>query len=662
MLDLLWAPERCLVTMTKYWKNIIDHRDLFMSKRCRHTFSGYAMAQLLRIKVARRFLLNPPKIKPTRELFDLPPTSIFPTAQLKAIIYSALGDFLIPEDKENFLAELDDIYSDYIIPVFRKYTKEDRRTLALEYLQVGIKSQANTLKSLGPSYIKDEYLEEADKELRYYHADKEWDQFEDWKKHRNKARAELEIKHGYDCYSYDTEFLTQEGWKTYENISFSNKLATLKMEDSLGYKLNNGKRNPYNKIFGIEYQHYVDRFEGLYTGTMYNFIGNHMNILVTPNHRMLFRPVEKNNKVNGKFILEEAFLLPNCFDFLRTITPKIKPYENPSQLKGLPITAKQFLSLMGWYLSEGCMGKRNNKLKNVRISQKKKGRLHWFMSRFHNSVKNKIGSGLYIYDRKPNVFNPFPIKEVVLTVTDKIIRERIFECGELKNKKIPRWIFNLSKVLKETLLQNMLLGDGTIRNTSFKSWIFYTSLKNLADDVQELALTCGWETSLYGPYDGKDSKGRPYIMYQVHLNKNVTQFDRLARSINLKKIEVENQRIVCFTVPNRTLITRRKGHVAFHGNSKHAMHLVRLYRMGKEILETGIVNVDRTNIDAEELKDIRKGVWKYEQVEEYSKAMDKELETIYHESKLQKYPKFEEISNLCVDTCKEYFKESPKNI
>jgi hypothetical protein len=75
----------------------------------------------------------------------------------------------------------------------------EKRALALEYLQVGIKSQANTLRSLGPSFIKDEYLEEAGKELEYYTASKEWEQYEAWKKNRNKARAELEIRHGYDC-------------------------------------------------------------------------------------------------------------------------------------------------------------------------------------------------------------------------------------------------------------------------------------------------------------------------------------------------------------------------------------------------------------------------------------------------------------------------------
>jgi hypothetical protein len=118
---------------------------------------------------------------------------------LKAVVYSTLGNFLVEEEKENFLNELDDVYSNYIIPLFTRFIKEDRRVLALEYLQIGIKSQANTLKALGPSYIKDEFLDEATKELQYYTAKQEWDRFVDWQKHRNKTRAELEIKFGYDC-------------------------------------------------------------------------------------------------------------------------------------------------------------------------------------------------------------------------------------------------------------------------------------------------------------------------------------------------------------------------------------------------------------------------------------------------------------------------------
>jgi predicted nucleotidyltransferase len=198
-LDLLFVPERCIIKMTPSWEVFINNRDLFVSKKCRYTFSGYAHAQLERIMTHRKFLLNPIKTEPTRESFGLGVASRFPTSQLKAIVYSALGDIFIENEKVNFLRDLDDIYSNYIMPLFNRFIKEDRRSIALDYLQVGIKSQSNVLSALGPSYIKDEYLEEATKELQYYNARKEWDRFIEWQKHRNKNRAILEEKYGYDC-------------------------------------------------------------------------------------------------------------------------------------------------------------------------------------------------------------------------------------------------------------------------------------------------------------------------------------------------------------------------------------------------------------------------------------------------------------------------------
>lgn len=177
MLDLLFCPERCIIKMEQSWETMVENRELFISKKCRHTYSGYAFAQLKRINTHRKFLLSPPKSKPTRESYGLPETSVFPTAQLKAVVYSALGNFLIEEEKGNFLSELDDVYSNYIMPIFNRYIKPELRSLAMEYLQVGVKSQSNTLSALGPSYIKDEYLDMATKELKFYNAYSDWKQY-----------------------------------------------------------------------------------------------------------------------------------------------------------------------------------------------------------------------------------------------------------------------------------------------------------------------------------------------------------------------------------------------------------------------------------------------------------------------------------------------------
>jgi len=75
-----------------------------------------------------------------------------------------------------------------------------------------------------------------------------------------------------------------------------------------------------------------------------------------------------------------------------------------------------------------------------------------------------------------------------------------------------------------------------------------------------------------------------------------------------------------------------------HGyDTKHAMHLVRLLRMGAEALQTGEVNVFRP--DHEELLSIRAGAWTYERVVEYAVEMDNWIQNeLYQKSELRKAP------------------------
>jgi hypothetical protein len=75
----------------------------------------------------------------------------------------------------------------------------------------------------------------------------------------------------------------------------------------------------------------------------------------------------------------------------------------------------------------------------------------------------------------------------------------------------------------------------------------------------------------------------------------------------------------------------------FGYDGKNALHLVRLMKMGAEILETGIVNVKRP--DAAELLAIRNGSWSYEELLEYSEYMDNKIRNeLYHTTSLPKVP------------------------
>lgn len=147
VLEILYvAPERCLRKVTPWGERLIENRELFLSKKAKNTFSGYAISQLKRIQTHRRWLLNPPDHRPTQREFGLEKIS-----ELSIDVQSSMRMFAkrgIQLDKARF--------SDL---AFKRWQSE----------------------------------------RDYYKALREWKQYQHWKKTRNLERAELERRYGYDC-------------------------------------------------------------------------------------------------------------------------------------------------------------------------------------------------------------------------------------------------------------------------------------------------------------------------------------------------------------------------------------------------------------------------------------------------------------------------------
>lgn len=93
---------------------------------------------------------------------------------------------------------------------------------------------------------------------------------------------------------------------------------------------------------------------------------------------------------------------------------------------------------------------------------------------------------------------------------------------------------------------------------------------------------------------------------------------------------------------------RAKLEAQFHYDTKHGMHLVRLYRQCLELLETGKLNVRRP--DAKELLEIRNGAWTYDQLIEWSHKQDKLIDAAYITSTLPKEPNRNKINNWLIST------------
>lgn len=197
MLDFLYAPERVIKVNKPAWKSIMMIRDDFLSSKAKWTFQGYAVSQLNRIKTHRSYLLNPPKSKPERAYYGLPEKSVFPETQCE-VIAKLSSEYVKDEDMDKFFSEMTGLFDREGALIFKKYIPEKYYPFAIEDFKKRQKEFLQMISSVSGNFLKDEYNEMAQNELKYLSSYQNWKRYERWKKGRNAKRAEMEKKCGFD--------------------------------------------------------------------------------------------------------------------------------------------------------------------------------------------------------------------------------------------------------------------------------------------------------------------------------------------------------------------------------------------------------------------------------------------------------------------------------
>ena len=184
-LEILFVDEEDRLKVRPVAEKLLARRELFLSKKARHTFSGYAVAQLKRIETHRRWLLAPPQAPPTRAEFGLPERSILPKDQLAAA--------------ESMMRKQVDAWQVDLEPLDEAGKIQLRDRLASTLAELRVASDHEQLLAAGRALgFSDNFLEVLDRERRYATAQRSWEQYRQWLAGRNPARAALEAKHGYD--------------------------------------------------------------------------------------------------------------------------------------------------------------------------------------------------------------------------------------------------------------------------------------------------------------------------------------------------------------------------------------------------------------------------------------------------------------------------------
>ncbi len=182
VLELLWLKQYPYIT--EVGQHLIKHRKLFLSKKVKHTYSGYAFAQIKKMESHRKWLLNPPKNKPLPSDFKIESEEPLSKEELNAFLEYL---YLIIRGKIEFLEESEQLYKLLTADidfkgVLKQYTLPDD---TLETTQKFTNSRKDFIRLLQRSQS-------------YQVALREWKAYLSWQENRNPDRAEMERKSGFD--------------------------------------------------------------------------------------------------------------------------------------------------------------------------------------------------------------------------------------------------------------------------------------------------------------------------------------------------------------------------------------------------------------------------------------------------------------------------------
>jgi DNA-directed RNA polymerase beta subunit len=370
------------------------------------------------------------------------------------------------------------------------------------------------------------------------------------------------------CYSADHEYLTTDGWVSVDKLTLKHRVATMVDERLI-------------------YQHPSELHEFDYNGEMICVKSNHVDLCVTPNHRMLYR-----GKQPGAVwrISTAAEIYGKRHKYKKNVdnwTPDINDQEFPWHLvvtngeithfrfeeytdgngkliPELKIDINNWLTFYGIYIAEG-----NIEPYSVHYAAYKPR----VQEALDEAVKN---TGL----KMTKIMDKGQLVSWRLWCTHAV---RMIGTGHIAiTKSLQDWVWWLTREQSQKLVHSMCLGDGGQMENG--TWRYYTSSTELANDFQRLCLHAGYSCNKklkeekghthYGISHGKPiTCNADYWVLTIITAQNEPLINKYipVKENQYSKLPFDGK-VYCCTVPlgEGIVYVRRNGHPIWSGQSRSA--------------------------------------------------------------------------------------------
>lgn len=285
------------------------------------------------------------------------------------------------------------------------------------------------------------------------------------------------------CYSADTEVLTNEGWKMWPSVRGDELFASM---------------TPYRELV---FEPAEERYFGEYHGPMYHVRSEQIDLLVTPNHQMWVKPIDTQAyrrheqkfglrparellhkriryQKGGAFWRGEKPALVYIPGTVRRYQRKDRPLRDVTRgYDGASFNALAFSRFLGYYIAEGSLGRPDT---SINLTQNLGPTL--------DDMTRVVGDlGLRPMNVRSGSSGSRRLAFKHVALYDWLQRE----IGRHSlSKRVPAMVHAWPAYLIRAFLDTIIEGDGNVHSTNGHR-VLYTSSRDLADDVQVLALKAG---------------------------------------------------------------------------------------------------------------------------------------------------------------------------
>lgn len=270
-----------------------------------------------------------------------------------------------------------------------------------------------------------------------------------------------------NCYDADTEILTElRGWVLFKDLVPGEKVAQLKD----------------GKLEFVEPTYY---YRAPYVGEMVGFEGEGVDFRVTPDHNMWVSERTTRKKVWQPYELKKA---KDCFGKQTVRVKRDAEWDGDAQGRSV-----DFYEWLGFWFAEGSATISNSGgcvRHQCVITQVKPGGIEYASELFGRACLP------FSVSARPDGGSTFRLRTTPETIG--LIKD-LHSCGKAVDKRLPHWVKNAPPEHLQAFLKGFIAGDGHIG----ASTVAFTSSKQLADDLQEIALKAG----LVANINSRDRRG-----------------------------------------------------------------------------------------------------------------------------------------------------------